>query len=89
VAGTGNGANKARRGQLCHRYGIDADATIEYAKIVPPTAPNQQSIEDDAVGRNTQRDGDALRSLCEQTIRNYDPCISCARHFLTLDLQRR
>ena len=26
--------------------------------------------------------------LCEQAIRNYDPCISCATHFLTLEVER-
>jgi coenzyme F420-reducing hydrogenase alpha subunit len=24
---------------------------------------------------------------CEQAIRNYDPCISCATHFLKLEIQ--
>jgi coenzyme F420-reducing hydrogenase alpha subunit len=26
--------------------------------------------------------------LCEQAIRNHDPCISCATHFLKLDVVR-
>jgi coenzyme F420-reducing hydrogenase alpha subunit len=26
---------------------------------------------------------------CEQAIRNYDPCISCATHFLDLTIDRR
>ena len=30
---------------------------------------------------------DDLTIRCEQTIRNYDPCISCATHFLRLDLR--
>jgi sulfhydrogenase subunit alpha len=25
---------------------------------------------------------------CEQAIRNYDPCISCATHFLKLTVER-
>ena len=28
-------------------------------------------------------------ALCEQAIRNYDPCISCATHFLDLEVERR
>ena len=32
---------------------------------------------------------DELRHLCEQAIRNYDPCISCATHFLDLEVERR
>ncbi len=31
---------------------------------------------------------DALRHRCEQTVRNYDPCISCAAHFLRLEMDR-
>ena len=29
----------------------------------------------------------ALQNQCEQAIRNYDPCISCATHFLKLEIQ--
>ena len=31
---------------------------------------------------------DELAHRCEQTIRNYDPCISCATHFLKLEIER-
>jgi coenzyme F420-reducing hydrogenase alpha subunit len=31
---------------------------------------------------------DELAHRCEQTIRNYDPCISCATHFLQLEVER-
>jgi len=30
---------------------------------------------------------DELRHRCEQAIRNHDPCISCATHFLKLDVE--
>jgi sulfhydrogenase subunit alpha len=92
VAGTGYGVSEAPRGLLYHRYGIDAEGTILDAKIVPPTSQNQQAIEDDlhaVVSRNAHLDDDGLRALCEQTIRNYDPCISCATHFLSLEVERR
>jgi sulfhydrogenase subunit alpha len=92
VAGTGYGVSEAPRGLLYHRYSIDADGTILDAKIVPPTSQNQLAIEDDlrdVVERHTALDDDALRALCEQTIRNYDPCISCATHFLDLEVERR
>jgi coenzyme F420-reducing hydrogenase alpha subunit len=91
-AGVGCGASEAPRGLLYHRYEIAADGTILDAKIVPPTSQNQLAIEDDlrgVVGRNVDRPDDELRGLCEQTIRNYDPCISCATHFLTLEVERR
>jgi sulfhydrogenase subunit alpha len=92
VAGTGYGASEAPRGLLYHRYRIDAEGTILDAKIVPPTSQNQLAIEDDLRGvvtRYAHLDDDGLRALCEQAIRNYDPCISCATHFLTLEVERR
>ncbi|HTR32873.1 MAG TPA: Ni/Fe hydrogenase subunit alpha [Gaiellaceae bacterium] len=92
VAGTGFGVSEAPRGMLYHRYRIAADGAIEEAKIVPPTSQNQRAIEDDlrdVASRNTTLDDDELRALCEQTIRNYDPCISCATHFLDLQVERR
>jgi len=91
-AGTGYGVSEAPRGLLYHRYRLDDDGTILDAKIVPPTSQNQLAIEDDLRGVVTaysELPDEELRSLCEQTIRNYDPCISCATHFLTLDVERR
>jgi coenzyme F420-reducing hydrogenase alpha subunit len=92
VAGTGFGVSEAPRGLLYHRYRIDGEGTILDAKIVPPTSQNQRAIEDDlrgVVGRYAHLGDDELRGLCEQTIRNYDPCISCATHFLRLEVERR
>jgi coenzyme F420-reducing hydrogenase alpha subunit len=91
VAGVGHGASEAPRGLLYHRYELDAEGTILDAKIVPPTSQNQLAIEDDlrgVVGRYSDLADDDLRDLCEQTIRNYDPCISCATHFLDLEVER-
>jgi len=92
VAGTGYGASEAPRGLLYHRYRLEGDGTIIDAKIVPPTSQNQLAIEDDlrdVVSRNVELADEPLRDLCEQTIRNYDPCISCATHFLDLTVERR
>ena len=33
-------------------------------------------------------DDAALTAVCERAIRNYDPCISCATHFLDLTVER-
>jgi sulfhydrogenase subunit alpha len=91
VAGVGYGATEAPRGLLYHRYRIDADGTILDAKIVPPTSQNQLAIEDDlraVVERYGELADAELRGLCEQTIRNYDPCISCATHFLSMEIER-
>ncbi len=89
--GAGRGASEAPRGMCWHRYEIDDDGTILDARIVPPTSQNQLAIEQDlraVVARNADLDDDALRHRCEQAIRNHDPCISCATHFLTLDVDR-
>ena len=90
-AGVGHGCTEAPRGILYHRYSLDDDGTILDAKIVPPTSQNQRTIEEDLRGvveRSLDVADDELAHLCEQTIRNYDPCISCATHFLTLQVER-
>ena len=91
-AGVGHGCTEAPRGILYHRYEIDDEGTILDAKIVPPTSQNQRTIEEDLRGvveRSLDMPDVELTIRCEQTIRNYDPCISCATHFLTLDVERR
>ena len=90
-AGEGCGASEAPRGTIFHRYALDAAGLITDAQIVPPTSQNQRSIEEDLasfIGTILDRDDDEIRLLCEQTIRNYDPCISCATHFLKLEIDR-
>jgi coenzyme F420-reducing hydrogenase alpha subunit len=90
-AGSGCGCTEAPRGILWHRYAIDDEGTILDAKIVPPTSQNQKIIEEDLGGvvRSSLDLPDVDLALrCEQTIRNYDPCISCATHFLKLEVER-
>jgi sulfhydrogenase subunit alpha len=89
--GVGMACTEAPRGILYHRYGIGADGLIQEAKIVPPTSQNLRTIEDDLrlfVERNLALPQDELTRRCEQTVRNYDPCISCATHFLNLTIER-
>ena len=88
----GHGATEAPRGVCWHRYEIDDDGTVLDARIVPPTSQNQRQIEADLhafVQAHVDLDDEALRHRCEQAIRNYDPCISCATHFLDLRVERR
>ena len=90
-AGIGHGCTEAPRGILYHRYELDDEGTILDAKIVPPTSQNQRTIEEDLRGvveRSLDVPDDELQLLCEQAIRNYDPCISCATHFLQLEVER-
>ena len=91
-AARGHGCSEAPRGILYHRYTLDADGTILDAKIVPPTSQNQKTIESDLwrfVGQNLDLPDDKLTWRCEQAVRNYDPCISCATHFLKLSVDRQ
>ena len=89
--GIGYGCTEAPRGILYHRYRIDDKGIIHDAKIVPPTSQNQKTIESDLrdfVASHLDDSQDQLTWKLEQSIRNYDPCISCATHFLKLDVVR-
>lgn len=88
--GVGYGCTEAPRGILYHRYRIGEDGAILDAKIVPPTSQNQKTIEEDLrqfVPDRINLPQEQLTWQCEQAIRNYDPCISCATHFLKLEIQ--
>ena len=90
-AGIGSHATEAPRGLLFHRYEVDSAGRIVRATIIPPTSQNQAAIEADL--RRIAADVIALpldeaTHRCEQMIRNYDPCISCATHFLKLHVER-
>lgn len=90
-AATGYAATEAPRGLLYHRYSLDDKGKITDAKIVPPTSQNQKTIEDDLrqlLPKYLHLPEDELQAQCEQAIRNYDPCISCATHFLKLHLDK-
>ncbi len=90
-ASVGYACTEAPRGILYHRYRLDADGMILEANIVPPTAQNQRSVESDLrelVSRSIDSPTDKLTRSCELAIRNYDPCISCAAHFLKLNIER-
>ncbi|MGK7345635.1 MAG: Ni/Fe hydrogenase subunit alpha [Candidatus Nitrospinota bacterium M3_3B_026] len=87
---TGYGATEAPRGLLYHRYTLDESGLITSARIVPPTSQNQRIIEEDlfkAASENLRLPDDELTLRLEQTIRNYDPCISCSTHFLKLKIE--
>ncbi len=89
--GSGCGWTEAPRGLLFHRYEIGADGLVVDARIVPPTSQNQPVIEHDLIhliGNSLHLDDAALEHICEQAVRNYDPCISCATHFLDLRVVR-
>jgi sulfhydrogenase subunit alpha len=91
-AGEGSWATEAPRGLIYHRYKIDDEGKIVFAKIVPPTSQNQRQIETDLEAYlPSLLDGDDQQTAlaCERLIRTYDPCISCSTHFLKLEIERR
>jgi coenzyme F420-reducing hydrogenase alpha subunit len=91
-AGVGRAITEAPRGMLYQAYETDDRGLIHSARIVPPTSQNQAQMEADlrdlapAILRRSQ--AEATR-LCETAIRSYDPCISCATHFLKLSIVQR
>lgn len=90
--GIAYGCSEAPRGILWHRYEVDEQGMIVNARIVPPTSQNQARMEEDLIQTLTalglEQSEDVIRLQAEQIIRNYDPCISCATHFLDLKIHR-
>ncbi len=90
-AAVGHAITEAPRGILYHRFSIDETGLILTAKIVPPTSQNQRQIEEDLRSFAPQVATSPINQAtwrCEQAIRNYDPCISCATHFLRVEINR-
>lgn len=91
-AGIGFGCTEAPRGLLWHRYELDEKGHVVHSTITPPTSQNQARIEQDLRTSlekfGLDNDEHAMRLLGEKIIRNYDPCISCATHFLKLQINR-
>ena len=90
-AGVGQAITEAPRGILYHRYAMDEKGLIIAARIIPPTSQNQKRIEDDLRDYATRLVAWPLEEAswkCEQAVRNYDPCISCATHSLKLTVER-
>ena len=76
---------------LYPRYRLDDQGYILDAQICPPTAQSQMSIEDDlrrVLEAYIDLPDDQLQWRLEQAVRNYDPCISCATHFLKVEIDR-
>jgi len=90
-AGEGAGVSEAPRGLLYHHYIVDDQGMIRHAKITPPTAQNFAQMEADLWQYAPQvidLPHEEATLACEHLIRSYDPCISCATHFLKLTIER-
>jgi sulfhydrogenase subunit alpha len=88
--GTAAWATEAPRGLIFHRYELDEQGLIANAQIVPPTSQNQAAIEADLAAfapRVLDLPHDEATLRIEQLVRSYDPCISCATHFIKLNVE--
>lgn len=89
-ATVGMGVIEAPRGTLYHKYEIDDQGKVLHGEVIVPTGQNQITIEADLgkfIQENLSMEHDALSLECEKIIRAYDPCMSCASHFLKLKLR--
>lgn len=89
--GEGAGVSEAPRGLLYHRYIVDDAGKIRFARITPPTAQNFAQMEADMwqfAPQVIDLPHEDATLACEHLIRSYDPCISCATHFLKLTIER-
>jgi coenzyme F420-reducing hydrogenase alpha subunit len=83
----GIGVIEAPRGTLYYHLKIDENGKIENADLVIPTSQNQINMDKD-IGKLVQKkldqnmDQEKIRFEIERLIRAYDPCMSCATHFL-------
>ena len=87
--GEGCGVSEAPRGLLYHRYIVDEQGLIRFARITPPTAQNFAQMESDlwALAPTVINQPQEEASLSfEHLLRSYDPCISCSVHFLKLNI---
>ena len=91
-AGEGCGISEAPRGLLYHRYKIDEQGMVKFAKIVPPTAQNLPRIEADLFAlapKIVEMEQEQATLTAEELVRSYDPCISCATHFIKLKIENK
>ena len=87
LTGEGVGVIEAPRGTLYYWLAID-DGKIRYANLIIPTAQNLMNMKEDIrkmVVDNIDNGEEFIRKEAEKIIRAYDPCMSCASHFLKIN----
>ena len=85
--GEGVGAIEAPRGTLYYWMKIKG-GKVEYANLVIPTAQNLVNMREDIrlmVHKLIDKGELAIKKEAEKLIRAYDPCMSCASHFLRIN----
>ena len=84
----GVGVIEAPRGTLYHKLAVDDKGIVKEGEVIVPTGQNQISIELDIakyIQDNLDKPKAELTLECEKIIRAYDPCMSCAAHFLEVE----
>jgi coenzyme F420-reducing hydrogenase alpha subunit len=84
----GVGILEAPRGTLYHKMEITAAGVVKEGEVIVPTGQNQIMIEKDVqkyVQEHLDEDKETLARRIEEIIRAYDPCMSCASHFLEVN----
>ena len=90
MPGVGVGVVGAPRGTLYYELEIDNQGLIKDGTLVIPTAQNQVTMECD-IGKMVQKSlqksipKEEIEHQIESLIRAYDPCMSCATHFLKVN----
>jgi len=87
--GIGVGVIEAPRGTLYHKVYIGDDGMVKEGEIIVPTGQNQINIEED-IWRLVEELAPTMPQEkivfeIEKLIRAYDPCMSCAAHFLKVN----
>lgn len=85
--GMGVGIIEAPRGTLYYKLEIDNLGKIKRGRIVVPTGQNQIGIEGsirEYLEKNIEKinNKEEIEHEVEKIVRAYDPCMSCASHFL-------
>ncbi|MCL6088842.1 MAG: nickel-dependent hydrogenase large subunit, partial [Candidatus Marsarchaeota archaeon] len=93
-AGVGVGVIEAPRGTLYYMIEVMADGKVREGLPVIPTAQNQVHMEIDIgtlVQESLELPKEQIEHEIEKLVRAYDPCVSCATHFLKVrwDIKNR
>jgi len=82
----GIGVVEAPRGTLYHKVELGSDGIVKRGEVIVPTGQNQINMEEDIVRLVEDllpaKSKEEIQFEIEKLIRAYDPCISCAAHFL-------
>jgi coenzyme F420-reducing hydrogenase alpha subunit len=89
-AASGKAVIEAPRGALYYKLDIDETGKVTHGDIIVPTGQNQIGVEQslrDFLNANLDKETAWLEKEIERIVRAYDPCMSCASHFLKIRWQ--